>query len=124
VLRRMERSAVHLLRKRGKSLRAIAAELGHSKTTIARALSEPVDQPPTRRQRVSLVDPWRSQIGEWLSQRPLRLGQLCQHRRPAHARYHVWGSSTRVQPPRLCSTFTCLPPHCTPGYPHELSRVN
>lgn len=62
----MERSAVHLLRKRGKSLRAIAAELGHSKTTIARALSEPVDQPPPRRQRVSLVDPWRSQIAEWL----------------------------------------------------------
>jgi hypothetical protein len=28
----MDRSAVHLLRKRGKSLRAIAAELGHSKT--------------------------------------------------------------------------------------------
>jgi transposase len=64
----MERSAVHLLRKRGKSLRAIAAELGHSKTTIARALSEPVDQPSPRRQRVSLVDPWRSQIGEWLRQ--------------------------------------------------------
>jgi len=51
----MERSAIHLLRKRGKSLRAIAAELGHSKTTIARALSEPVDQPSPRRQRVSLV---------------------------------------------------------------------
>lgn len=64
----MERSAVHLLRKRGKSLRAIAAELGHSKTTIARALSEPVDQPPARRQRVSLADAWRSQIAEWLRQ--------------------------------------------------------
>src|ERR1051326_8411870 len=64
----MERSAVHLLRKRGKSLRAIAAELGHSKTTIARALSEPVDQPPSRRQRVSLVDPWRNQIAEWVRQ--------------------------------------------------------
>jgi len=64
----MERSAIHLLRKRGKSLRAIAAELGHSKTTVARALSEPVDQPPSRRQRVSLVDPWRSQIAEWLRQ--------------------------------------------------------
>jgi hypothetical protein len=62
----MERSPVHLLRKRGKSLRAIAAELGHSKTTIAQALSEPVDQRPPRRQRVSLVDPWRSQIVEWL----------------------------------------------------------
>jgi transposase len=64
----MERSAVRLLRKRGKSLRAIAAELGHSKTTIARALSEPVDQPTPRRQRVSRVDPWRSQISEWLRQ--------------------------------------------------------
>jgi transposase len=62
----MERSAIHLLHKRGKSLRAIAAELGHSKTTIARALSEPVDQPSPQRQRVSLVDPWRSQIGAWL----------------------------------------------------------
>ena len=68
MLRRMERSAVHLLRKRGKSLRAIAAELGHSKTTIARALSEPVDQLPPRRRRVSRVDPWRSQIAEWLRQ--------------------------------------------------------
>jgi transposase len=57
-----------LLRKRGKSLRAIAAELGHSKTTIARALSEPVDLPPPHRQRVSLVDPWRRQIGEGLRQ--------------------------------------------------------
>ena len=68
MLRRMERSAIHVLRKRGKSLRAIAAELGHSKTTIARALSEPVDQPSPRRQRVSQVDPWRSQIAEWLQQ--------------------------------------------------------
>ena len=62
----MERSAIHLLRKRGKSIRAIAAELGHSKTTIVRALSEPVDQTSPRRQRMSLVDPWRSQIAEWL----------------------------------------------------------
>jgi transposase len=62
----MDRSAIHLLRKRGKSLRAIAAELGHSKTTIARTLSEPVDQQPSRRARVSLVDPWRGQIAEWL----------------------------------------------------------
>lgn len=66
MLRRMERGAIHLLRKRGKSLRAIAAELGHSKTTIARALSEAVDQPSPRRQRVSRVDRWRSQIAEWL----------------------------------------------------------
>jgi transposase len=64
----MDRSAIHLLRKRGKSLRAIAAELGHSKTTIARALSEPVDQSAPHRQRVSRVDPWRAQIAEWLHQ--------------------------------------------------------
>jgi hypothetical protein len=64
----MDRSGIHLLHKRGKSLRAIAAELGHSKTTIARALSEPVDQQPAHRARVSLVDPWRDQIAEWLRQ--------------------------------------------------------
>ncbi len=45
---------------------AIAAELGHSKTTIARTLSEPVDQQSSRRARVSLVDQWRGQIAEWL----------------------------------------------------------
>jgi IS30 family transposase len=49
VLRRMERCAVHLLHKRGKSLREIASELGCTKTTIARALSEAVDR---RRPRV------------------------------------------------------------------------
>jgi IS30 family transposase len=32
----MERSTIHLLHKRGKSLREIASELGRSKTTIAR----------------------------------------------------------------------------------------
>ncbi len=52
----MERSTVHLLHKRGKSLREIASELGRSKTTIARALSEAVDRPPSTRRRKSLVD--------------------------------------------------------------------
>jgi hypothetical protein len=33
--------------------------------TIARALSEPVDQPVPHQQR---VDPWRSQIAEWLGE--------------------------------------------------------
>ena len=42
----MERSTVHLLHKRGKSLREIASELGRSKSTVARALSEPVDLQP------------------------------------------------------------------------------
>ena len=65
---RMDRSAIHLLHKRGRSLHAIAAELGYSKTTIACVLSEPVDQRPAHRARVSVVDPWRRQIAEWLSQ--------------------------------------------------------
>ena len=64
----MERSTVHLLHKRGKSLREIASELGRSKTTIARALSEAVDRPPSTRRRKSLVDPFREQIAEWLKQ--------------------------------------------------------
>src|SRR6476659_3627772 len=38
------------------------------KTTIARVLSEPVDQRPAHRARVSVVDPWRTQIAEWLKQ--------------------------------------------------------
>ena len=64
----MERSTVHLLHKRGKSLRAIANELGRSKSTIARALSEPVDLQPQSRQRTSNVDPFRERIAEWLKQ--------------------------------------------------------
>src|SRR6266849_6091841 len=64
----MERSTVHLLHKRGKSLREIAGELGRSKTTIARALSEAVDRQPSTRRRKSLVDPFREQIAEWLKQ--------------------------------------------------------
>jgi transposase len=62
----MERSTVHLLHKRGKSLRTIANELGRSKSTIARALSEPVDRQPEKRQRTSNVDPFREQIADWL----------------------------------------------------------
>ncbi len=42
MLRQMERSTVHVLAKRGKSIRQIAAELGRSPTTIARILREPV----------------------------------------------------------------------------------
>ena len=64
----MERSTVHLLHKRGKSLRTIASELGRSKSTIASALSEPVDRQSQSRQRKSNVDPFREQIAEWLKQ--------------------------------------------------------
>ena len=48
----MERSTVHLLHKRGKSLRTIASELGRSKSTIARALSETVDRQPQSRRPI------------------------------------------------------------------------
>ncbi len=57
---------MHLLAKRGKSLRQIAAELGRSPTTVARVLQEPVDRPPGRRRRRSVVDPYREQIGRWV----------------------------------------------------------
>jgi transposase len=67
----MERSAIQVMAKRGKSIRQIAAELGRSPTTIARALKEPVDQHPSKRRRRSNVETYRPQIergiGEGLS---------------------------------------------------------
>ncbi len=68
MLRQMERSTIHLLAKRGKSRRAIARELGISRITVARALEEPVDRQPARRDRASTVDPYRSQIEGWLKE--------------------------------------------------------
>jgi transposase len=62
----MERSAIHLLHKRGKSQREIARELGYSRVTVARVLTAPVERPPTRRQRRSITDPYRDQIRAWL----------------------------------------------------------
>ena len=59
MLRQMERSTVHLLSKRGKSIRRIAEELGRSPTTIAKVLKEPVDrQPlPVRSRSLEATDP-------------------------------------------------------------------
>jgi len=68
MLRQMERSTIHVLAKRGKSIRQIAAELGRSPTTISRVLREPVERPPAKRYRRSKVDPYRAQIGAWLEQ--------------------------------------------------------
>ena len=62
----MERSAIHLLHKRGKSQRQIAQELGYSRVTVARVLTEPLERPPTRRPRRSITDPYRDQIRAWL----------------------------------------------------------
>ncbi len=64
----MERSTIHLLHKRGKSQREIASELGRSRASVARALSEPVDRQPSARRRKSSVDGCREQIAEWLQQ--------------------------------------------------------
>src|SRR6266849_3955197 len=66
MLRQMERSAIQLLAKRGKSQRQIAHELGYSRTTVARVLAEPVNKGPVRRVRSSIVDPYRPQIEQWL----------------------------------------------------------
>ena len=64
----MERSAMQLLHKRGRSQRQIARELGHSRVTVARVLREPVDRRPVQRRRSSIVDPYREQIGRWLEE--------------------------------------------------------
>ncbi len=66
MLRQMERSTVHLLSKRGKSIRQIATELGRSPTTVSRVLHEPVDRAPTKRQRPAKADPFRPQIEAWV----------------------------------------------------------
>lgn len=60
----MERSAIQVMAKRGKSIRQIAAELGRSPTTIARVLKEPVDKPPPKRRRQSKVESYRRQIDQ------------------------------------------------------------
>ena len=65
----MERSAVHLLAKRGKSQREIARELGLSRVTVARVLKEPLDKQPAKRQRSSSVDPFAVQIKTWLKEK-------------------------------------------------------
>ncbi len=64
----MERSTIHLLSKRGRSIRQIAAELGRSPTTISRVLQGPVERAPAKRYRRSKVDPYRAQIAGWLGE--------------------------------------------------------
>jgi transposase len=68
MLRQMERSTIHLLAKRGQSLRQIAQELGRSPTTVARVLRAPVDRPPAPRRRRSKLDPYRPQVEAWVRQ--------------------------------------------------------
>jgi transposase len=68
MLRQMERSAIHVMAKRGKSQRQIAQELGRSRTTVARVLKEPVEQPPPKRRRPSKVEAYRPQIERWIDE--------------------------------------------------------
>ena len=69
MLRQLERSAVHLLAKRGRSQREIARELGLSRMTVARALREPVGKQPAKRDRSSSVDAFVDQIKQWLGEK-------------------------------------------------------
>src|SRR5260370_10513099 len=62
----MERSAIHVMAKRGKSIRQSAEDLGHSRTAIARVRHEAVDRAGAARRRGSQVDPYRTQIAQWL----------------------------------------------------------
>lgn len=64
----MERSAIQLLHKRGKSQRQIAKDLGYSRVTVARVLKEQVEIQPARRHRTSIVDPYREQIVRWVGE--------------------------------------------------------
>jgi transposase len=64
----MERSAIQVMAKRGKSQRQIAQELGRSRTTVARVLREPVEQPPPKRRRRSKVESYRPQIERWIAE--------------------------------------------------------
>jgi transposase len=66
MLRQMERSTMHWMAKRGKSIRQIAHEVGHNRRTVARVLREPVERRAATRQRRSQVDPYRPQIARWL----------------------------------------------------------
>jgi len=69
MLQQMERSTIKLLAQRGSSQRQIAKALGRSRTTIARALQEPVDRAPAHRRRPSHVDPYRPQIEQWIGEK-------------------------------------------------------
>src|SRR5262249_7444633 len=52
---------------RGKSVRAIARELGVSRTSVRKVLRAPV-KAPARPQRTSKLDPYAEQIRQWIAQ--------------------------------------------------------
>ena len=80
----MERSAIHLLSKRGKSQREIARELGYSRVTVARVLTDPPARPPTRRRASTPTlsgSPWSAR-----PQPSLHLGERGSHNAKAEYR--------------------------------------
>jgi transposase len=89
----MERSAIHVLAKRGTSQRAIARELGISRVTVARVLAEPVDRQPAKRSRSSMVDPYRPQIEQWLDE-DLSIVRMLELAREGEQMPFVGGRST------------------------------
>jgi transposase len=104
----MERSAIHVMAKRGKSIRQIAEEVGHSPTTISRVLQEPLDRSPARRHRRSQVDPYRHQIDQWLEER-LPSG-FCGRLWSTSRQATDTTASTRY--PTLGIFACCAPPRC------------
>jgi transposase len=68
----MERSAIKVLNRRGLSHVAIAEALGCHRTTVAAAVTGPVEVSHTR-ERSSATDPYRPQIETWLARQvPVR----------------------------------------------------
>lgn len=74
MLPQMERSTIKVLAQRGNRQRQIATDLGRRRTTIARALAEPVDTAPAQRRRPSHVDPFGSRLNSGLRSSSRRFG--------------------------------------------------
>lgn len=129
MLRQMERSTIHVLAKRGKSIRQIARELGRSPTTISRVLQEPVTQPPAKRYRRSKVDPYRDQIVAWLAagltaQRMLELARA-DPARPYTGGHSVFrGYVRRVRRDQLHHAAATTVPVRFEGLPGEYLQVD
>jgi transposase len=129
MLRQMERSAMHLLAKRGRSVRQIAQELGHSPTTVARVLKEPVDRQPTKRRRRSQVDVYREDIDHWLAQGLSATRMLALARADAERPYtgsrSVFGEAVRrVRQERTQQVATADVPLRFEGLPGEYLQVD
>jgi transposase len=66
MLRYMERSTIHYLKKKGWTNSQIADFTGHHRDTIARVLKEAVDKKPQPRERKSAISVYDAQIEQWL----------------------------------------------------------